>query len=273
MTQKCDRQTMVRTATGTPVWVSGLGPTVVLVHGVLVDHRMWARQVDALSPHYRVCSMDMLGHGDAPDPPGQRVLDDFVDQVHEVVRQVSDAGPPVLCGFSMGGLVSQAYAVRHHDALNGLILMNTVYDRSPEQSATVVARFEANLSRGVENAVESGARRWFKARDYDTHSNEIEEALSHMRDGDFSAKCKAHRVFATSDGELTGRLGAISCPALVMTGEEDTGSTPEMARKMAEAIPNAELHVLDGQHHLMPVLDAGRVNAIMLEFLSKCTAA
>lgn len=255
---------------GTPVWVSGAGPTVILVHGVLVDHRMWAQQVAALAPHYRVCCIDMLGHGDAPDPPGERTLDDFVQQVHEVVRRVSDDGKPVLGGFSMGGLVAQAYAVKHHAELRGLILMNAVHDRSPEQAKTVRERYEANLSDGADNAVASGARRWFKASDYETHAAEIEESLSWIRHGDFAAKCKAHRVFATSDAQVTGKLGAISCPALIMTGEEDTGSTPAMSAKMAEAIPNAELHILDGQHHKMPILDADRVNAIVLDFLSRC---
>ena len=70
--------------------------------------------------------------------------------------------------------------------------------------------------------------------------------------------------------EVTGKLGVVSCPTLVMTGEEDTGSTPDMARKMAAAIPRPELHILDGQHHMMPVLDADRVNAIIVEFISRC---
>lgn len=254
---------------GTPVWVSGAGRAVILVHGVLVDHRMWQAQVDALSPYYRVCGIDMLGHGEAPDPPGERTLADFVDQVDEVVDRFSDMRPPVLGGFSMGGLIAQAYAVQHHGKLGGLVLMNTVHDRSPEQSATVRERFADNVSRGVENAIESGTRRWFKPQDYETHGDAIARTIDQMRSGDFTAKRKAHRVFAHCDAEVTGKLGAVSCPALVMTGAQDTGSTPEMAQKMANALPDAELHILDGQHHMMPVLDADRVNGILLKFLSK----
>ena len=264
---------MFRTDDGTPVWMSGAGPTVVLIHGVLVDHRMWARQVDALSAHYRVCCFDMLGHGEAPDPPGERVLDDFVRQTHDVVRQVSEEGPPVLGGFSMGGLIAQAYAVTHHAGLSGLILMSTVHDRTPEEAARVRARFDGNVSRGVENAIASGTRRWFKPQDHEMHAAAIRDIQDLMRDGDFAAKRKAHRVFVTSDPQVTGKLGAISCPTLVMTGEDDTGSTPRMARKMADAIPGAELRILDGQHHMMPVLDADRVSTELLEFLSGCMSA
>lgn len=260
-------------ADGTPVWISGDGPTVILAHGVLMDHRMWGPQVEALSEQYRVCCFDMLGHGEAPDPPGERMLDDFVGQLHDVVQLVCDEEPSVLCGFSMGGLVSQAYAIEHHSDLSGLMLLNTVYDRTPEQTMRVRERFEGNLSIGVENAVESGRRRWFKERDRATRADAIEEILGWIGDGDFAAKSKAHRVFVSAGSEVVGRLGVISCPALVMTGEEDDGSTPDMARKMVAEMPNAQLEIVAEQHHMMPVLDAAGVNAILLGFLPQCWKA
>ncbi len=259
------------TGDGTPVWVRGTGPTVIFVHGVLMDHRMWTPQIEAMCGHYRTCCYDMLGHGTAPDPDGSRSLGDFVTQLHHVVQQFSDAGRPVLCGFSMGGLIAQAYAARHHEHLAGLILLNTVHDRSPEEAQTVRDRFEGNVTRGVENAVESGTQRWFTAEDRKRHASAIASIQQWMRDGDFAAKRKAHRVFVSSDGEVTGTLGALSCPALIMTGGRDAGSTPKMAQKMARAIPNAELHILEDQHHMMPTLAAPRVNRIMLEFLARHT--
>lgn len=263
-------QPTIITIDGTPVWITGSGPTIILVHGVIVDHRMWAPQVEALSKNYRVCSMDMLGHGSAPNPDGERILQDFVDQVDEVVETITTHDKPVLGGFSMGGLVAQAYAVKYHKKLAGLMLMNTVHDRSADECARVLARYEANVADGVDNAVASGARRWFKPRDYETHAPEIEELLGFMRDGNFAAKCKAHRVFVSSDSELTGKLGVITCPTLVMTGDEDAGSTPAMSTKMAKAIPHAELQILDGQHHIMTMLDVDRVNKHILNFLPKC---
>ena len=260
---------MIRTESGTPIWQSGQGPTVILGHGVLVDHRMWVRQIAALSPHYRVCAFDMLGHGQAPDPPGARTLADFVDQLAEVVRRVSEAGPPVVCGYSMSGLIAQAYAVGHHEELAGLVVMSSVHDRSPEEAARVIARSDANRARGVDNAIESGTRRWFRAEERARHADLMAEVAGWMGDGDFAAKCKAHAVFARSDGAVTGKLGAISCPALVMTGADDSGSTPEMARKMAAALPDAELEIFAGQHHLLPLLDAPQVNARMIDFLQR----
>ncbi|MGB2408536.1 MAG: alpha/beta fold hydrolase [Paracoccaceae bacterium] len=260
-------QQRIVTDSGTPIWISGKGPTLVLVHGVMVDHRMWAPQVRALSSNYRVCCIDMLGHGDAPDPLGARTLGDFVVQLDEVIDKLTDKGLPVLGGFSMGGLVAQAYAIKHSEKLSGLILMNCVHNRTPDQTKTVIARYEDNLKYGAENAVMSGATRWFTPDEQKTHASEIEDALNWIRDGDFAAKCKAHRVFATSDKEVNGKLSAVSCPALVMTGDRDKGSTPEMAIDMAGQISDSVLRVLDGQHHMMTILDSDRVNREIVTFL------
>ncbi len=262
-------QTRHTTPNGTPVWTSGRGPTVVLAHGVLMDHRMWASQVEALSEHYRVCCFDMWGHGQAPDPPGRRTLEDFVTQVHDVVTTVRGDGQPVLGGFSMGGLIAQAYAIGHHTELCGLMLLNTVYDRTPQQAARVRHRYEKNCAIGAENAVESARERWFRAADRAERPAIVEEILGWILDGDFTAKCKAHRVFASTGPEIAGRLDAISCPALIMTGEDDDSSTPEMARRMAAEIPDSTTDIVPGQHHMMPVLDARRANAAILEFLGR----
>ncbi|MEM7408513.1 MAG: alpha/beta hydrolase [Pseudomonadota bacterium] len=268
-------QTRIVTSGGHPVWVAGApGPTVIFVHGVLMDHRMWSATVAALGDRYRVCCIDMLGHGDANDPPGERTLSDFVNQVAEVVEQFSDHGKPVLGGFSMGGMVTQGYAVAHSQNLAGVVILNAVYERNEKEQNTVRERSQAMSDGGVQAAIDSANARWFVSADRQDQPELVEATLQWMRDGDFSSKVKAHRVFSRGDIELAGKLGQIRCPALVMTGDGDGGSTPAMAERMAAAIPDAQLHVLDGQRHMMPVLDAERVNPIIRRFLDeKCFAS
>ena len=113
-----------------PAYIEGQGPTIVLIHGVMMDHRMWRAQVKELSRSFRVVCMNMLGHGKAPDPPGPRKLDDFVEQAREVITDVCGDEHPVIAGFSMGGLVVQAYAIKYSHELRGLLIMNAVYNRN-----------------------------------------------------------------------------------------------------------------------------------------------
>jgi pimeloyl-ACP methyl ester carboxylesterase len=260
---------ITKTKNGTPIWITGEGPPLILVHGVLMDHRMWAGQVAMLSDNYRVICLDMLGHGDAPNPLGERTLADFTGQIEEVIAECCADTRPVLGGFSMGGLITQAFGAKRHSDLAGLIILNAVYDRTPNEAALVRDRSKMMVAEGVKATVDGARARWFREDEVATHGAMIEEICGWMEDGDFSAKCKAHWVFATSDDQVAGSLGNISCPTLIMTGDGDAGSTPQMSEAMAHAIPNSELHILDRQQHMMPVLDATRVTGLMRGFLDR----
>ena len=83
--------------------------------------------------------------------------------------------------------------------------------------------------------MQSAQERWFTDEDRLTRPETVDEIINWMREGEFAPKLKAHRVFGTSDGEIAGRLGEVSCPALVMTGDGDGGSTPAMAEAIANA--------------------------------------
>ena len=260
-----DEPTLI-TASGTPVWIEGSGPTIIFIHGVLMDHRMWRRQVAGLTETHRVVRLDMLGHGGAPNPPGPRCLDDFVAQVHEVVGATDDGTRPVLVGFSMGGLVAQAYGIRFADTLRALVIMNAVYDRSDAERAAVIGRLELMETQGLESVVAPAMERWYAGVDVQAAAELIDEGFVWLRSGDPAGKIKAYRVFATEDPHTAGKLQAITCPTLVTTGDGDVGSTPAMSRRMAALIPEARLRILTDQRHMMPVLDADNVNQMLREF-------
>ena len=255
------------TPAGNPAYIDGEGPTIVLIHGVMMDHRMWAAEVEDLSRTFRVVRMNMLGHGKAPNPPGPRKLDDFVEQTREVVVDVCGEEHPVIAGFSMGGLVVQAYAIKYSRELRGLLIMNAVYNRTSDEKDAVMVRLNNLVNGGIKGMEGPARERWFRPDEKDKYPEEIEEMISWLYDGDHEAKTKAYRVFATSDDETAGRLSEILCPTLVMTGDGDAGSPPHMSVAMAREIPNAQLNIFERQQHMMLVLDADHVSKVMRGFL------
>ncbi|MDP6708884.1 MAG: alpha/beta fold hydrolase [Alphaproteobacteria bacterium] len=253
---------------GTRIRIDGDGPTVVLAHGVLMDMGMWERQVAGLAKDHRVVRFDMWGHGGSTDPAGPRTLDDFVGQLAKVVAIAGDRGPPALVGFSMGGLLAQAFAVQQSGALDRLVLMNAVYDRSADQARASAARLADFERSGIAGCAEATVQRWFTEAERETLAREIALIEGWMRAGDEAAKLKAYRVFATAGGSLVGKLDRIGCPTLVLTGEHDVGSTAEMARRMAAEIPGARLEIVPEQRHMMGVVAAAEVNRILRAFLA-----
>ena len=76
-----------------------------------------------------------------------------------------------------------------------------------------------------------------------------------------------YRVLADGNAELVDLIQSINCPTLVMTGEDDTGNSPEMACRMAEIIPGGRSVVLPGLRHMALAEDPDQFNAHLISFL------
>ena len=74
-------------------------------------------------------------------------------------------------------------------------------------------------------------------------------------------------MLAEADAELVQGMERIACPTLVMTGEDDPGNTPAMARAMAGLIPGARLVILPGLRHMALAEAPAAVNIPLCAFL------
>ena len=72
-----------------------------------------------------------------------------------------------------------------------------------------------------------------------------------------------------AETDFGGFLDQIRCPTLIVTGEDDQGSNPRMARYMHERIPGSELQILPGLRHSILIEAPDVVAAVMGDFLSK----
>ena len=246
----------------------GRGKPVILIHGLGMDRHMWKGQVDGLSRRYRVISYDNLGHGETEKPPGPYNLAMFADLVRDVADQAG-AETFALIGFSLGGMITQAFALAHPERLAAAVIMNAVYKRTPEESAAVIARADAIDVEGPNATVDAAIERWLTSEFRKTHP-EVESAIrKRVTTNDHKAYAAAYRVFAEGDPHLANKLGGIACPTLVITAEHDKGSNPRMAKQMAAEIPNAKLTILAHLRHLAPMEGAADMNAALLSFLAE----
>ena len=165
-------------------------------------------QVAVLSDAYRVILSRYAGSGDAPNPPGEHTLADFTGQVDEVLP-ILCGGAAGLGGFSMGGLITQAYGAAHHADLAGLMIpMRSTIARRKKRSWCGHSKMMAAEGTAT---VEGARARWFRDDEVAAKGGKIDLQLD--GGGRFCRQCKAHWVFATSDVKW-GKLGDISCPRL-----------------------------------------------------------
>ena len=241
-------------------------PTVVLVHGVGLDHHMWDGVTAELAAGYRVVRYDLVGHGISAAHPGEVTLDTFVDQLFQVVN-AAQLDSFVLVGFSLGALITQAFASRFPDRVAALVLANGVFDRSPDERDAVLARVDEVLAGGYADSIETALDRWFSASFATSHPDVVETVRLRLQRNDIASYIQAYRVFATASEPLVLTAPMLSAPTLVVTGADDSRSTPAMARALAAAIQHGQAAVLPGLRHLAPVEDPATVARLIVRFL------
>lgn len=109
---------------------------LVLVHGGAAHARWWDHVAPLLvQGRRRVVALDLSGHGDSGRAEEYR-LDRWADEVVAAARHAGAGDAPVVIGHSMGGFVALAAALRHGDALTGVMAIDSpVRERSPEELA------------------------------------------------------------------------------------------------------------------------------------------
>lgn len=242
---------------------AGKGPAVVLVHGGLVDSRLWDEQMKPLSKHFRVVRYDMRGYGRSPAPTGEyHVLEDL-----RALLDYLKIEKATLVGLSLGGIISADFALEYPARVERLVLVGSGLrgDKQPRNEQTARA-FRVGAREGPEKFFEAymesdqlaGIRNRPKAR-----------ALMHtMMVDNFKASEYIAKGWPQSPEPPTAeRLAQIRQPTLVVIGSLDSRNLQNIADTLASEIPNARKVVIDGASHHPPVETPGEFNRVLLAYL------
>ncbi|WP_114814401.1 alpha/beta fold hydrolase [Paraburkholderia kururiensis] len=257
------------------------GETVVLIHGVGMNHSVWAPQIDALTQHYQVVAYDMLGHGESRLPTATPTLGEYAAQLEGLLDALQVERVHVV-GHSMGALVSLEFALLHPQRTLSVAALNAVYNRTPGQRAAVMSRAamlglsprtprapgtQAGPEGGGDTGVDATLARWF-GDPVPPHLAEAAEAIRALLvNVDPVGYARTYQLFACSDDAHVGRLADLAVPALFLTGECDANSNPVMSHAMAAAAPLGHAAIIANARHMMNVTHPAQVNERLLEFL------
>lgn len=238
---------------------------VVLLHGVGLDHTMWD-SVRGMLAHETI-ALDLPGHGAEPPLRAPQSLESLAD---DVLARLPE-GAVHLVGFSLGALIAQHIARYHPERVVTLSCVNGVCDRTPAEAAAVDARYR-DARDDFPASIAASLHRWFPA-----DSGASAEAMAAIErvllSNDPDSYLHAYAVFAKGDQGIAPELSRISVPTLAITGELDPGSTPEMARRLADAVPGAGLRIVPGTRHMLPVEDARALATALSAFIELATTA
>ena len=193
-------------------------------------------------------SYDLRGHGGSPAPSGPYTIDDFVDD-HEALMALLDLRNVDLVGYSLGGLVAEAVALRSPESVRRLVVIAAVAGRTAEDRQRVQSRLAEVECHGPTELARRSVDRWFSPEYQAANPGIATRTIDNMARLDRNAYTAAYRVLATTD--LADRLGELPHPVLAIAGEHDIGSPPRMAQLVADSVPNGRCVVVAGMKHAL----------------------
>ncbi len=241
----------------------GPGPAVIFSHGLLMDHEMFAAQVDALRGAYRCITWDERGHGrTATDTLEPFTYYDSANDLAGLLRYLG-VQRAVLAGMSQGGFLSLRCALRHPEIVRALILIDS--QAGVEDPEVMAGQMEMSrqwigngLSSPLADAVEqiilgagwSGAATW-RAKWATAKPVNLAQCMQTLVGRD----------------DITDAVARIKVPALVIHGDADAAIPLERAQVLAERLPDAELVVIAGAGHASNLTHPAPVNVAIKRFL------
>lgn len=249
----------------------GKGPAILLLHGFPLDSRMWNAQAEALSDAYRVVRMDLRGFGQSTSP-GAFSIEMLADDVSALTRKL-DLCPLVLGGLSMGGYVALAFARKYPMDLAGLVLVDTkAAGDSAEVKESRERMAELARTRGA-MAVAEQMEPTLLAPGTRGRKPHVHETLRTMMES-CPPETIAQACLAMRDRrDMQDELPSIPCPTLIICGNQDVITPPEVARQMQQAIPRSHLEIIPGAGHLTPIEEPAAVTTALRQFLEKVYAS
>ncbi len=240
----------------------GEGPPVVLSHGFLMDHEMFAPQVDGLQGEFRVITWDERGFGETQFD-GKPFT--YWDSAKDCLGLLDHLGieQAVFGGMSQGGFLSLRAALLAPDRVRALVLMDT--QAGPEDPQMLPAFRQMQQT-------------WLEAGPVD----ELTQAVAGLIIGDpvlsevWIAKWKKLPTASMREPcdclfereDITDRLGEIHCPALVIHGTADQSIVVELGEALCGGLSDCRgfARIKDGSH-VANLTHPDQVNEAMLAFL------
>lgn len=228
---------------------AGSDEPLILICGISADLQGWRYQVPELSKRFRVVCYDNRGAGrtSAPDQPYS--IAGMAEDLVALMDRLRIDSAHVL-GYSMGGLIAQAFTLAHPHRVKKLILLSTTL--RPDGFVRLAVRNWMNVRRSsmpFEQIVRFTSRWLYSPALYDNEPL-YEKIVQMMATNPYAQK--AHAFLRQAEAVLAFDLGdaakGISAPTLVLVGSHDNLIPPYHSEHLAKTIPEATLKVLSGAH-------------------------
>ena len=246
----------------------------IFLHGIGGNRSNWVSQIKMLGKVLPCVSLDLRGYGDSEFGSKQSTIDFYCEDILSVM-EVFKAEKVILCGLSYGSWIATSFAMRHSNALDGLILTGGCTGMSEADS---IERESFRKSREV--PLDLGKRLKDFAPDVvnilaGPNLSKFNRDLLIQSMSQISTKTYRDALICFTNPPEKLDFSKIKCPVLLMTGEYDILAPPNEIREVSNRIynqniePDIQFEVLSDSGHVCNLEASSDYNNFMIKFVTR----
>jgi pimeloyl-ACP methyl ester carboxylesterase len=227
--------------------VHGTGKPLVLLHGAFG----WAATYPTLAKNRQVIAVELQGHGHTADVDRPLTIEQMADDVAELLKQLKIEQADFF-GYSMGGCVGLAIAIRHSSLVGKLAINGSHFSKTEDafdaatfkQLRSLPADFAPAVLKDHYDKVAPNPKNWPQL------------------------VAKVKKMVLEFKGFTPEQMKSIKSPVLITLGDRD-GIRPEHAVEMFRLIPNSQLAIIPGADHLTLWMNPDKLLPAIAAFLNE----
>ena len=239
---------------------------VVLLHGYLENMLVWEEFVPLLYKELRVITLDIPGHGISEVKGEIHSMDYLADTLALALDKLGIASATVV-GHSMGGYMALAFAERHPERLDGLVLLHsTPYADSEEMRKNRQREISLIKSGKKELLAHTAPEAGFAVENrkrFRTEIEDLQQTIYLTEDAGIVALLNG-MIERKAQSEMLHALGK---PILFVLGRKDGYIVAEVAEKMVAEHPEAKVVWLENSGHMGFIEEPQACAKALLEFV------
>lgn len=234
---------------------------------------MFAAQVAELSKQYRVIAYDHRGQGSS-EVGGPYDMDTVAADAAELIRTLV-GGPVHFIGLSMGGFVGMRLAARHPELVKSLTLLETSANAEPLENLPQYKLLNGLVRWvGVIHPIASKVMKIMFAKSWLADPAQVDSIRQWKKELTSNKKSITGPVEGVIYRKgVEEELANISCPTLVIVGEEDVATTPQKAAFIHQGIAGSKLETISGAGHSSCIEKPEEVNRLLKDWLESLSTA
>jgi 3-oxoadipate enol-lactonase len=249
---------------------TGQGIPLILIHGLFLDHTAFEQQVQAVAGQARIIAVDIHGHGDSSVLSKPMSLDEMAEDYWDLVQQLG-IQQAVWGGVSLGGMTSLRIALRHPEAVSGLLLLNTNAGSGAGKkvpsfdglNAPLTLRFLWNTQFLKAQVLKAGL---FGRTTLETKPELQQIWVERMKQ--ISSISVKHSIEAVlSARSILEQLSSIHVPTIVAGGVEDMALSMSASKEIHQRISHSTLVEIENCGHSSSIEQPKRVRELLEQLL------